>query len=263
MTPATASDRTVARRHSARLAAVAVVMIAGPIVILAVVMGALTATLPWAVAAGAVVGSILAGALVVPALRQAEARVLQLLELRPADVVSEARLFNLVEGLCTAAGVVRPQLFVMAQPAANAITVGRDARHGCLVVTEGLLSSLSRIELEAVLAHELAHLRTGDTTVPTTVLALCGPLATGALAGVATRLVSRAAPPDREAAADQAAVSLTRYPPGLVSALERIRERPARLAGVPAATGPLWLVPIGSSRRPEVLGDRIEALQEL
>ena len=123
-------------------------------------------------------------------------------------------------------------------------------------VTTGLLTELDRIELEAVLAEELIQIRRRET-LPATVL-------------VATFGVGRALalPGDRDAQADQAAVALTRYPPALASALEKLEAKGAAVAGQPASHGP----PVaGRSRaRPPAprrgrltLRERIEALREL
>jgi heat shock protein HtpX len=246
-----------------RLLVAVVCVIALPFLVVGLVVGLLiglpAVTIPVAILVGLGAGS----ALVLPARRHAEERALRLLTVRPAERIAHARLYNLVEALCAGAGVVRPQLFVLDRAAPNAITFGRDARHGCLVVTEGLLADLTLIELEGVVAHEIAHLRAGDTIRPTLALALCGSLADGVLAGVATSLVERSAPPRREATADLTGVTLTRYPPGLLAALQRIRDEGATLVDVPAATGPLWLVPMSSPTAIPVLDERIEALQEL
>ena len=80
---------------------------------------------------------------------------------------AEARLLNLVEGLAPVAGVARPHCVVLDDPAPNALALGRDARHGCIVVTSGLLRSLSRMELEGVVARALVDIRDGTTAAPT------------------------------------------------------------------------------------------------
>ncbi len=96
-------------------------------------------------------------------------------------------------------------------------------------VTAGLLTELDRIELEAVLAEELIQIRRRET-LPATVL-------------VATFGVGRALalPADRDAQVDQAAVALTRYPPALASALEKLDAKGAAVTGQPASLAHLWL----------------------
>ncbi|HET6966404.1 MAG TPA: M48 family metalloprotease [Acidimicrobiales bacterium] len=174
---------------------------------------------------------------------------------RPADPRSDARLCNLVEGLCTGAGVRQPRLLVVDSDGLNALAAGTSSRRGLLAVTTGLLSELDRIELEAVLAEELWQIR-HDEVVPTTVLA--------ATMGVGRSL---ALGDDRDAAADQGAVSLTRYPPALASALEKIESKGAVVAGQPGYMAQLWMADPRPSAPPSrgrlPLAERIEALREL
>jgi heat shock protein HtpX len=174
---------------------------------------------------------------------------------RPADPKADARLCNLVEGLSTGAGVRQPQLRVVDSPGLNALAAGTSAAKAVLAVTSGLLDELERIELEAILAEQLYLIRHGET-VPGTVL-------------VATFGLGRslALAPDADAGADQGAISLTRYPPALASALEKIERKGSVVAGQPAHMAHLWL----ADPRPDAppsrgrlsLHDRIEALREL
>jgi heat shock protein HtpX len=275
----TLTDQTSTnRRRAFRLLAVAALAVALPLLVVVVVVVVVLAGSPLvALVLGVVVAAAAAAAVTAPAWREAERRVLGLIDARRADPVGHARLFNLVEGLCPAAGLPRPQLFVVDTPAANAWALGRDPHHGCLVVTEGLLTKLDRIELEGVLAHELSHLRSADTLPTTLALSLCAGAGAGFLAPLATRLVGAAVGPSREAVADLEAVSLTRYPPGLLAALECLRDDPDRGAlRAPVATAGLWTVPLdlGAQAPGLALGrasgvaatglpERIQALREL
>jgi Zn-dependent protease with chaperone function len=191
--------------------------------------------------------------LVAPRVRNAEDRAL--LHVGPSHVAGEhattgeLRLLNLVEGLAPNAGLPRPRCLVVDDPAANALALGRDSRHGCLVVTSGLLDSLSRMELEAVVAYGLVRLRGGDTAAPTLTAALGGG---GWFVGHAV-----GSQPD----ADLAAVSLTCYPPGLIGALETIgAQGPATPASAAADMAPLWIAAPGDTAG---LATRVAALEEL
>jgi heat shock protein HtpX len=171
----------------------------------------------------------------------------------PAGADEYPRYHNVVEGLCVAAGIPKPGLYVVRADALNACAVGRDPAHAALVVTTGLLERLSRIELEGILAQQLSHIRTHDI-FPATVAV--------PLVGVLPPLLPLAVGTDREALADQTGVRLTRYPPGLINALEKIRTGPSTNMPVPKAVAHLWLVPAGD-RVGTPLAKRIAALKEL
>ena len=74
---------------------------------------------------------------------------------KPADGPEYQRYHNLVEGLCIAAGLPKPRLYVVDDPAPNAFATGRNPKHAALAVTTGLLEMMNRVELEGVIAHEL------------------------------------------------------------------------------------------------------------
>jgi Zn-dependent protease with chaperone function len=173
---------------------------------------------------------------------------------RSADPVADARLINLVEGLCTGAGVRVPDLRVVDAPGLNLAVSGRDAGAASLVVTSGLLGRLSRMELEGVLAAGIVQIRRGDV-IAATVAAATG-------IGVATAVGT-----DHDLEVDAAAVALTRYPPGLRSALQAWSADGTAVPGVPRRAAHLWLAePLGDGsppayRRP--LQQRVDALSEL
>jgi len=167
----------------------------------------------------------------------------------PADPERLPRYHNLVNGLSQAAGLPMPRLYVVDSDAANAFSVGRDPERAALVVTRGLLTGLNRVELEGVLAHELNHIWSWGARLATLGVAL------GRVPGL-LRLV---APPRREFYADEAGARLTRYPPGLVSALRKLS------AGDPPPVQPrlghLWIVASDPTHPP--VAARIAALREL
>ena len=182
----------------------------------------------------------------------------------PADPVAHARLFNLVDSLCVAAGLSRPALVVVPTPTPGALAVGQGPREATLVVTAGLLEKLSRVELEGVLAHELAHVRRGDVAVSAALGATLDPLAR--LVPSLAAPLARAVTGRREALADMAAIGLTRYPPGLIGGLEKLRSE--RVSRTSPTVDLLWTVPppVGD-RMDGALADpvdaRIQALLEL
>jgi heat shock protein HtpX len=212
-----------------------------PVVVVLTLVGLVAGHLFLGLLAGLVLGAALAGAV----WRTAEARVIRMLGAVPADPSRFSRYHNLVEGLCAAAGLPKPELLVVESGAPNALAVGRSPRQAAIVATTGLLDQLTRMELEGVLAHELSHIKSLDI-LPATVAAILAKATGRRLPG----------DPVKETSADRNGVSITRYPPGLVAALEKLAADPAAPPGPPAVAH-LWL----ESSAP--LEPRIAALREL
>ncbi len=197
---------------------------------------------------------------------------------RPADGPEYARYHNLVEGLCIAAGLPKPRLYVVDDPAPNAFATGRNPQHAALAVTTGLLEIMNRVELEGVLAHELSHIRNYDILVTTVAVTAVGAVALMAdlgmrfmwfggrsdrrdnndsggiglilvilsfalliLAPFAAQLMQFAMSRRRELLADVSGVELTRYPPGLISALKKLKGDQAVVHHATRATAQLWI----------------------
>src|SRR6478735_7180483 len=74
----------------------------------------------------------------------------------------QPRLYNLLENLCISRGIPMPKLKVMESPALNAFASGMNEKQYAITVTSGLVQALDDAELEAVLGHELTHIRNGD-----------------------------------------------------------------------------------------------------
>lgn len=198
---------------------------------------------------------------------------------RPADPTEHARLHNLVEGLCIASGLPKPRIYVIDDAAPNAFATGRSPQHAAIAVTTGLLALMSRVELEAVLAHELSHIKNDDILVATLAVTCVGavalladvgirfmwwnggrrgrddqssssgPMVIFALFGFAllvlsplvARLLQFAVSRRRESLADVSAIEMTRYPPALVSALTKLRDDTTVVHASSRATAHLWI----------------------
>ncbi|MDO8392074.1 MAG: M48 family metallopeptidase [Actinomycetota bacterium] len=93
---------------------------------------------------------------------------------RPADGPEFQQLRNLVEGLSIASGLPVPAVYVVDDPAPNAFATGLKPEKAAIAVTTGLLATMSRRELEGVLAHELGHIRNRDTSFMTLVVLTVG-----------------------------------------------------------------------------------------
>jgi heat shock protein HtpX len=197
---------------------------------------------------------------------------------KPADGPEYRRFHNLVEGLCIAAGLPKPRLFVVDDPAPNAFATGRNPKHAAIAVTTGLLEKMNRVELEGVLAHELSHVKNYDILVSTVAVTAVGAVALMAdlgmrflwfggrsdrrdnndsgplglilvvlafalliLAPFAAQLMQFAMSRRRELLADASGVQLTRYPPGLISALEKLADDQAIVHHATRATAQMWI----------------------
>jgi heat shock protein HtpX len=210
--------------------------------------------------------------------RYGDRLVLRVSKAKPATPEEYPKLHNLVDGLCIAAGMPKPALYVIPEQAPNAFATGRDPEHASVAVTQGLLDTMNRVELEGVLAHELSHVRNRDMLVNTLAATLVGVivliagwmrwglflgggrgrsrggggggnaillvivLLAAILAPLAAQLIRLAVSRRREYRADADGALLTRYPPGLASALRKIAAAPNTMrAAANDATAHLWL----------------------
>jgi heat shock protein HtpX len=97
-------------------------------------------------------------------------------ELTAPQTFEEKQLVDVVEEMAIAAGLPRPRIYVIDDPDPNAFATGRDASTACIAVTSKLLSVLNREELQAVIAHEMGHVRNLDVRLMTMIAALVGVL---------------------------------------------------------------------------------------
>ncbi len=191
----------------------------------------------------------------------------------------QPRLHNIVEGLAIAAGVPKPKVYVVPEQAPNAYATGRDPEHSSIAVTEGLLAMMNRVELEGVIAHEMSHVVDRDILLGTIVATLVGAavllseffmrtwwwggiggrrgndsngggfglimfavgFALMAIAPLAGQVIKLSVSRNREYLADAQGALLTRYPPGLISALQKLETAPTAMRSANNATAHLWL----------------------
>lgn len=231
--------------------------------------GAGVAALPFGLGVSAVsaTGSYLAGDKVVLGMSRAR-------ELRDGE---EPQLRNIVEALAIGLGTPAPKLYLIDDTAPNAFATGRDPKHASIAVTRGLLDKLDRTELEGVMAHEMSHVVNRDIRTMLLAAVLAGTIVLFAdllmrwlrfggarrgrrdrdgggaaalllvvgivlaiVAPIVARLITLAVSREREFLADASGALLTRYPPGLASALRKIAADPEPLEVANKATAPLY-----------------------
>jgi len=174
---------------------------------------------------------------------------------KPADESQYRDLHNIVENLAITAGLPKPRVYIINDPAPNAFATGRDKNHAVVAVTTGLLAMMDRTELEGVLAHELSHIGNRDMLVSTVAVVLVGFVTLASdfflrsafwgrgggdrdsksnpvlaiiavvlivLAPIVATLMQLAISRKREFLADASGALLTRYPEGLANALRKI-----------------------------------------
>ena len=200
---------------------------------------------------GAAAFVVLAAGVMVFLFQRAPGAVLRAVGARPSQEDDRPRLHNLVDGLCATMGLPQPAICVVDSPVPNAMAVGRDPRGATLVVTSALDHSLTLVELEGVLAHELVHIKRHDTVLAAVAVTTAVPLSL--LVGLprATTRIHSLIGSGREFAADQRAAAVVRYPPGIGSALASMLEAPDRSGPWPPGRGRtaaltrwLWIDPM-------------------
>ena len=226
---------------------------------------------------GTVIALIISSVMSVTSYWKSDVIALAVSRAKPADEIEYKRLHNLVEGLCIAGGLPKPRIYVIDDPAPNAFATGRNPTNAAVAVTSGLLEKLDRVELEGVLANELSHIRNYDILVSTLAVTLVGTIAlltdiairmmwwNGGrvsrgndrrnssnplafvgfalliIAPVIARIMQASISRRRETLADVSACQLTRYPPGLISALEKLQADSTVTHSASMATAHMWI----------------------
>ncbi len=205
--------------------------------------------------------------------------VLAVSKARPVTKQEYPYLYNIVEGLALAAGLPKPRCYVIDDTAPNAFASGRNPEKAVVVVTEGLLKKLNRAELEGVIAHEMSHIKNYDIRVQTLAVVMVGvvvllsdwilrsflwggrrrrssdknsgnagailiivALALAVLSPLIAQLLKMAVSRKREFLADADGAMLTRYPPGLASALKKLSADKESLEVANKATAHMYII---------------------
>ncbi|MPZ29508.1 MAG: M48 family metalloprotease [Rhodospirillales bacterium] len=205
--------------------------------------------------------------------------VLAMANAKQIDKADAPQLYNVVEEMAIAAGMPMPKVMVLETDALNAFATGNKPGNGTIAVTRGLLNTLSRDELQGVVAHEMSHLANLDTRYMVVVGVTVGLIAlvcdmllrslawgrgnrssssdkkgggaailiillivVAILAPIAAKFVQMAVSRQREYLADATSVRFTRNPNGLISALGKLAEKAEPFPGVSRATQHLFIV---------------------
>ena len=206
-------------------------------------------------AQGAVIALALAGAMNLFAFWNSDKAVLRMAGARAVDDRSAPDLVRMVNDLADGAGMPRPKVYIIDTDQPNAFATGRNPENAAVAATTGLLRSLSREEVAAVMAHELAHIRNRDTLLMTLTATMAG--AVSMLANFAFFFGGQ----DRERPGGMIGtillMILAPMAAGLVQmAISRAREYEADRVGAEICGNPLWLA--AALRRIEGLAARID-----
>lgn len=200
--------------------------------------------------------------------------VLGVSQAKPINKSDNPQLYRLVENLGIAVGLPTPKIYIIDDSAPNAFATGRDPKHAAIAFTSGILEKLNKTELEGVAAHELSHVGNRDTLLMAVVSVLVGTIALLAdffmrsmwfggrdreernggglfmilaiiaaiLAPIAATLIQLAVSRRRELLADASGVLITRYPEGLINALQKISKDSEPLEVANRGTAHLYIV---------------------
>ena len=212
----------------------------------------------------------------------------------------DPRLYRIVENLAITNGMPMPKVYIMNDPAPNAFATGRDPQHAVVCATTGLLAIMTDSELEAVMAHEMGHVQNYDIRVMMIVFGLVSAIGLIAdmilhfvwfagnddespnpifivlgivaaiLAPFVAMMVQLAVSRRREYLADSTSALTTRYPEGLISALEKIRDHGSATRRQNSATAHLFFAnPLKGKSMARLFSthppieDRIKRLREM
>ena len=181
-------------------------------------------------------------------------------------------LWHVVEDMAMVAQVPMPRVFIIDDPSPNAFATGNNPEHAAVAATTGLMEIMNREELEAVMGHEMSHVRNYDIRLQTIALALSaaismlvnfagnfwwfggsrsdddddnswgvfailGSVLLIILAPLAATIAQMALSRNREYLADAGSVELTRNPHGMISALEKLKEAQPMKHVAPSSSG--------------------------
>lgn len=193
---------------------------------------------------------------------------------KPIEKKDNPRLYRIVENLSIATGLPTPKVYLIDDPAPNAFATGRNPKNASVAATTGLLEIMDDNELEAVMAHEMGHVKNYDIRVSMIAFGLASVIGLISdiiirimffggdsdarknippqlyiiaiiaiiLAPIVATMIQLAVSRQREYLADSTGVLTTRYPEGLASALEKLAQTTRPMKRQNSSTAHLFLV---------------------
>ena len=224
---------------------------------------------------------------------------------KKADPIEHRALYHAVENMTIASGMPKPKAYIMESENINAFATGKDPEHSVICVTTGALKKLNKQELEGVIGHEMSHIANYDIRFVTTVAIVVGAISIfsqiflrslwfgggrargggdrggqgnailfliaivlAILAPIIVKLVQLSISRKREFMADAGSVQFTRYPPGMIGSLKKIKQETKDM-NVPGAVAPMFFSSTKKRRLADLLrthppiDDRIKALESM
>tara|TARA_B100001996_G_scaffold284030_1_gene224325 strand:- start:487 stop:1275 length:789 start_codon:yes stop_codon:yes gene_type:complete len=201
----------------------------------------------------------------------AERRILNSLPGRRIVEGEHPRITNLVEGLCLSTGISPPHIHILPTEGRNVAAFGTSVNGSTLIITTGLLEAATRIELEAVLANRISQIVTYRTALATVAAATFG-LAIGPpsfqtrpfalISPKLKRKIGLQVDPSHDFSGDVAGTGITRYPPGMVEAIE-MAENKTVIPETSPTLDAFWLFPSKSETNRPSIEARATVLREM
>ncbi len=228
----------------------------------------------------AALGMILAGISAIVSYYSGTKIIMTVSNARKINIENDYQLDNIVEEMCIASGLPKPEIYIIEDSAPNAFATGRSPEHSAIAVTRGLIQKLNRNELQGVIAHEMSHIGNFDirfamlmSVLVGTLLLMCDmfwrislfgggrrrrssnssggkgqaiiaivALILMIVAPVLAYVIQMASSRQREYLADATGAKMTRNPDALASALEKIASDTEPLEAANRGTQQLYIV---------------------
>jgi heat shock protein HtpX len=213
------------------------------------------------------------------------------------------KIFEMIYNLSKIAGIPEPKIYISPDKSANAFATGRNPKNASICLNQGILDILDKNELEGVIAHELSHIKNRDILIMTVTMVLASVISfiadigfrmifwggnnkdnnknpvilalyiiTILLAPIIATMIQLSISRKREYLADATAVTMTRYPEGLINALQKLYNNPIPSSHYSTAMNHFYIAPPKKSFGQKMAGllsthptieQRVQALKQM